>query len=534
MLAGGGKRKYGKLSLQKKVEIIKAAEMGYSQRALASRYNCGKTQIHLLVTQKAMWLDKWERARNGKSPEESYHFTEEEPAADSNLDDLVFDFYIKLSSSGVPVSGSMLQERAMQVAQELHQFNFTPDQDWLITFASQYQVALSKDDENTLTLLKSIGSRIREDGLVQSFELCDIYNLGEVRLAYKFVPSIDNDIKASSLRDYLTVSLCFNAVGAKEAELIVYDNLQHGDIYTELHHQCVSNWNGVMTQTLYEKRLTELNAEMSRQNRHILLLVDDSKFSGSLECQMSNVKVKPTSTYLQSQPLRCSVGNTFKFLYCRNLLRMLLAHSTSEGSNPDSAENLTLIKAVGLIQSAWDDLHPKTIENSFFDAGLKHFGSSSEDLNKACESDEALIEEIKKLVGLVCKTGCAEELSDSLFTPLIDNNFFDNASNCSDSDREECGQSISESSHMVPAEKTLYKCAQSSFISKKENISDIAHIRTMIDEALPYISKLDKTANLILSKAQLPKAKLLLEELGHLFEDAIADYKLKNVLENST
>lgn len=109
-----GKRKRQELDLKTRFEVIKYSQENPqdSTRKLAEKFHCGKTQIQRILQKKEEILKAFEansssntkRSRGGKNEE---------------IDNTLVDWFRKARSKNMPITGPMLQEKAMQIAKAL-------------------------------------------------------------------------------------------------------------------------------------------------------------------------------------------------------------------------------------------------------------------------------------------------------------------------------------------------------------------------------------------------------------------------------
>ncbi|XP_034243392.1 uncharacterized protein LOC117646499 [Thrips palmi] len=388
------KRSYGKLSLDQKIQIIRAAEMGYSQRTLASQYNCGKTQIHLLVTQKDLWLSKWERSRKGGNWSKIH-----ETVSTSEINSLVWDFYKKASTHDIDVSVNMLLERAKQVANSLNVHNFEADYEWLLKFKAQFNVdlPLSYDcDSSSGTPGESANP------LLSGFKKSDVFHLGITELYHRTLPCI-----GQKSQDHITVCFCVSASGEKEIIGLVFSEnaCVEGELWN-VNVPCFSSPMGQATLEVYHHSLNVLNQKMGQSDRKILLYVDDSQFPAEIERDMSNIEIRTWPWMFNIQ----EIINNYRLLYCQRLMSSLAASSLNHWNRLGlKVKNLPMSKVMKLVQSAWKDVSSRLIELSF------QCNTVFTDRDSQCQAiNNKLLEEIQKLV-LVLKSS-----KENVTSPILE------------------------------------------------------------------------------------------------------------------
>lgn len=376
------KRKYGKLSLDQKVQIIRAAEMGYSQRTLASQYNCGKTQVHLLVTQKELWLSKWERSRKG----DSYSRIRGIPSV-SEINSLVWDFYRKACSHDIDVTVSMLLERAKQVAQALNVLSFDADLEWLEKFNREFNVKIPISYEGAVEDA-GLGDNDVES-LLNGFDKSNVFYFGVAELYHRTLPCI-----GQKSQDHITMCFCISASGEKEIVSLVFceNACAEGELWN-VSVPCFSSPMGQITLEVYQHSLNVLNQKMSQLDRKILLYVDSSQFPSEIDKLMSNIEINECPWTFNVQ----EVINNYRLLYCQRLMSSLAASNLDQwNSIGQKVKTLSMSKIMRIVQSAWKQVSSKLVELSF-----KTKAITTERDSECQEINQKLLEEIQKLVELI-------------------------------------------------------------------------------------------------------------------------------------
>ena len=107
-------KNYKTLDLADKVKVIRLYEKtGKGSRALAAEFNVGKTQIQGILKRKREHLDDYEK-NAPRTKKRCNRITGNE-----EINKLCYRWFIDCLSRVTPVSGPMLQEKALQFAAEL-------------------------------------------------------------------------------------------------------------------------------------------------------------------------------------------------------------------------------------------------------------------------------------------------------------------------------------------------------------------------------------------------------------------------------
>ena len=129
-----GKRKRQELDLKTRFEVIKYSQANpqESARKLPDKFLCGKTQIQSILLKKEETLKAFE-ANSSSNTKRSRGARNEE------IDNRLLDWFRKARSKNMPITGPMLQEKAMQIAQglDISQDEFKASNGWLDRFKSR-------------------------------------------------------------------------------------------------------------------------------------------------------------------------------------------------------------------------------------------------------------------------------------------------------------------------------------------------------------------------------------------------------------
>ena len=106
-------RKRKVLSLRKRVVVLSKIDYGKSCRSVAGEIGVGKTPIQGIVWDGEDILKRWEA---GEHSEKKY--TKVRRTGYENLDKVVWEWFTRARAKNIPVSGKLIQERAIMFAGE--------------------------------------------------------------------------------------------------------------------------------------------------------------------------------------------------------------------------------------------------------------------------------------------------------------------------------------------------------------------------------------------------------------------------------
>lgn len=211
------------------------------------------------------------------------------------------------------------------------------------------------------------------------YNLADIYNVDELALFYKLLPSrsYEFNINAANVRGdkkkkhRVTVVVCTNADGSDRIRPMVigkYENPRPLKNLSKKNLNCVYSWQkkSWMDFSIFVPYLQSINDRIRNEtpNRKVLMLVDGAgahKVETLEAMQFSNmtVKVLPPNTTSHIQPLDAGVIHSLKAKYRTIVARETLA-SIELGEGP---LEIDLRWAINNIAVAWYSINKKTIHN---------------------------------------------------------------------------------------------------------------------------------------------------------------------------
>ncbi|KFM61199.1 Tigger transposable element-derived protein 6, partial [Stegodyphus mimosarum] len=170
---------------------------------------------------------------------------------------------------------------------------------------------------------------------------------------------------AEKVKQRITIMLCVNALGEKEAPLIVNNSLQpkcfKNLCMSELGVEWYANQKSWMTGSIFIDWIENFNSKMKKQNRKVLLILDNAPCHPKIS--LSNVILLFLPS--KSQPLNLGIIKLFKLQYQRRLLTSVFALMNSMENVNEMIKQITLADAVEYVKEAWSCVNENTIKNSF-------------------------------------------------------------------------------------------------------------------------------------------------------------------------
>ena len=140
-----------------------------------------------------------------------------------------------MSRRKLPISGPMLQEKALQFAKDLGNTEFKASNGWPESFRKHNNITFYVKNGEKADVDIAVVEDWKEKlpTLLEGYNPCDIFNMDETGLF--FLTTEDKTLhqkgqgcsggKKSKIQ--LTISLCANMVGDKETPLVIWKSLNH-------------------------------------------------------------------------------------------------------------------------------------------------------------------------------------------------------------------------------------------------------------------------------------------------------------------
>ena len=188
----------------------------------------------------------------------------------------------------------------------------------------------------------------------------------------------------------LTAAFFINAAGQKVDEPVI--------IWKSKKPRCFHNMNN--------NDLTRHDRKMKLQNRNVLLFLDNAtSHQESIQKTLTNIKLAflPKNTTSRLQPLDAGIIRAFKLKYRKLLINYVISRVDENMRAPDIIKAVDILKVIGWVKSAWEEVTPDTIKHCFEKCGFptedyaavssdfeEEFQTLSNEISADCSVDEYL------------------------------------------------------------------------------------------------------------------------------------------------
>lgn len=301
-------QKRKRLTIKEKVELLNVCEKEkLSARKAAEKFGLGKTQVSDILRDKNSILLEYEKNGNMESKRKFPRTV---------IDEVVYKWFSQMRAKNMPISGPLIQEKALEVAEVHNIGNFSASNGWLEKFRSRHAITYKSVCGESQSVDMNVVSNWSEKlaGICEGYADVDIWNLDETGLFFRALPDKTMCLRGEKCsggklaKERLTLMLCVNSVGDFEEPLIIgkaarprcFKNVDMNSLQVTWRH----NTKAWMTQDIMTPWLSNLNGKMKKKNRKILLFMDNAACHPP-NVKFSNMKIVffPANTTAFCQPL---------------------------------------------------------------------------------------------------------------------------------------------------------------------------------------------------------------------------------------
>ncbi|XP_038077439.1 tigger transposable element-derived protein 4-like [Patiria miniata] len=124
------------LPLEKKIYVIRQSESGMSARKLAKELGVGKTQIGNIIRRKAEYLSMY----NSGNASLGVMRRKFRKTGNEAVNRVVYEWFRIAKSKNLPLTGPIIQAKALSFAEQLGNTTFTASNGWLASFRKRHQI----------------------------------------------------------------------------------------------------------------------------------------------------------------------------------------------------------------------------------------------------------------------------------------------------------------------------------------------------------------------------------------------------------
>ena len=140
-----GKRKHTHKTLLEKFQALRDLEKAESNKDVPAKYNVPKNTLSTWVKNKDKLFDALKKSTNDKRQKLK-------PGNHELVDQAIFNWFLNMRSQNVPLSASMIQEKAVNFAKELNTENFQASDGWLRSWKERNNISFKTVSRETKSI----------------------------------------------------------------------------------------------------------------------------------------------------------------------------------------------------------------------------------------------------------------------------------------------------------------------------------------------------------------------------------------------
>lgn len=272
------------------------------------------------------------------------------------------------------MSSSVLLSKAKEFAVGLEK-DFEPDPNWLYRWKNRQNIKVGKIHgeamDSNIENAELYISNILPD-LIKDYSPENVFNADETALYYKALPTktyYRPDIQPSGFKSQkvrFTILFLCNALGTfKRAYVIGKAKNPRCFKNTNLPLKYFSNQKAWMTSAVWHEIMISLDMEMQKENKKIILFVDNASCHKSPDLTNIRVEFLPPNTTATIQPLDQGIIANFKSYYRQIIVRKQIAALEKNLTTKDFIKSISCLDALYFIKRAFWLVAPSCISNCF-------------------------------------------------------------------------------------------------------------------------------------------------------------------------
>lgn len=363
-MESGQKNKRRTLTLEEKKRIIDASTGNENRTELAKQFGISRTTLNGIIGSKR----KLEEAIQAGG---SVKRTRIYPSRHDELEQAILIWFKQVRSQNLAVSGQLLKEKAMKLAEELAIDTFHASNGWLEKFAQRHSISFKtvQGEAGAIDMVE-LGDwqvQILRDSL-KEFSPDDIFNVDETGLFWQLLPNKTLAFKGEQCttgkmsKERVTVLVGANMSGSEKLPLLVIGKSTKPRCFknAKVPIDYTVNAKAWMTAMVFEEWLKKWNARLKSSRRRVLLYVDNCSAHPKIKLENITLKFLLPNTTAESQPMDQGIIQNLKVHYRRLLLRKRI-----DAADDGRPFIFNLLGSLHLLRRAWNSVTEATIQGCF-------------------------------------------------------------------------------------------------------------------------------------------------------------------------
>ena len=279
-----------------------------------------------------------------------------------HLECAILTLIAQLREHGLPVSGEIIQQKALTFARKLDMHDFTASNGWLEKFKKRNNMTFRRitGEGTSVDLVRVTDWKQTITEILGNYTEDNIYNADETALFFKCLPDRtyafkgDKCIGGKHSKERITIMLGSNMSGTHKLTPLVIGKNKSPRCFKNVKSLPVlynHNKKAWMNSELFQWWLTKIDEEFHLENRKVIMFVDNCPAHvKKLSVTLQSIKLIffPPNMTSHVQPLDLGVIKMFKHYYRRSLVLKKI-----EEIRTDNWTSITLLDALFHINDSW-------------------------------------------------------------------------------------------------------------------------------------------------------------------------------------
>lgn len=386
------KRKRVVLSLEQKLEVLKLIDRSTSYSIICEKFGIGRSTVSDIKRNRAKLLTfRKELKEMGTKRSVKVMKLGDDP----ELEKAVYIWFRQKRMEGVPISGPLLCEKAIELYKTLHKdakdSDFVASEGWKWRFCKRHGIRqlslqgekLAADSDAASEFIESFPKFVKESG----YSLDQIFNCDETGLNFRLLPTKTLTFEKSAdgrkkSKDRVTVNLCSNASGTIKLPLHVIGKAKKPRCFKGVNMKLLpvhysGQKNAWMDCNLFREWFhdhfipcvrTSLLA-LGQESKAVLVLDNCSAHPDQSELISDDGKIiakfLPPNVTSLIQPMDQGVIENVKRRYKKKLLRRVIIADDQGQSIIDFIKSVNMSKVIQYVSESWDEVNANTLRKSW-------------------------------------------------------------------------------------------------------------------------------------------------------------------------
>lgn len=378
----GNKRRHKENTIEVKYAALKELERGVSNKDVSEKFNIPKNTLSTWKKNKDKIIAAF-KSSGGTKRQRIKEGTYE------HVNLACYKWLLLQRSENIPINGVILQEKALDFAKKLNIEKFQASDGWLHAWKARYNISFKEVSGESKSVTPEMTNAWNETSLptiMSRFKLRDIYNADEFGLFYQGLPTKTLHLKGQKCQGgkhskvRITGMAAANALGEKLPMFVIGKSAKPRCFKNIASLPCRyrSQQKSWMNSFLFDEWVKELDKVFERENRKVVLIVDNCTAHPSVEgLKAIELVFLPPNTTSKTQPMDQGVIRSLKAKYRKKIIQRFIRAVDTKKALPKTS----ILNAMQLLTSAWNEVTEVTIKNCFKKVGISE-NSAEEAINE--------------------------------------------------------------------------------------------------------------------------------------------------------